>query len=73
MDGVLTRLGCQKSRLDPALFCYREKGELKGIVALWVDDFIQCGDSIFYSKVVREVRKTFVLGKIEKRDFTYVG
>ena len=43
------------------------------MVALWVDDFIQCGDNRFYAKVVQELKRVFVLGKAERRDFTYVG
>ena len=73
VEEELTGLGCEKSKLDPALFLYRVKGTIRGMVAVWVDDFLLAGNVKFYRKVPTVLKKVFVLGESERRDFTYVG
>ena len=73
VEEELTGLGCEKSKLDPALFLYRVKGTIRGMVAVWVDDFLLAGNVEFYRKVPTVLKKVFVLGESERRDFTYVG
>ena len=66
-------VGCKQSQLDPALFYMIDNGELIGIVASHVDDFLHSGTQVFEEKVMSKLRKRFVAGKIEEKIFRYVG
>ena len=69
----LKNVGCKQSQLDPALFYMIDNGELIGIVASHVDDFLHSGTQVFEEKVMSKLRKRFVAGKIEENIFRYVG
>ena len=71
---LLVNLGCQQSKLDPALFIKRDSsGVLIGCIALHVDDFLHCGTSEFDIIIMDELRKRFLAGKMEEGNFRYVG
>ena len=63
----------RKSTLDPALFHWNVRGEVSGIIAVHVDDFIWCGNDAFESTVIGNLRNTFQVGKEEASSFQYLG
>ena len=73
VEETLVSLGCKQSKLDHCLFFYRGKGELKGIILVWVDDIFYAGHKDFEEKVMKEVGKQFLIGRTEEETFTYIG
>ena len=69
----LKSVGCRQSSLDPALFFMLDKGELVGIVASHVDDFLHSGTDMFEKVVLDRLRERFLAGKVEGTAFRYVG
>jgi hypothetical protein len=69
----LTALGCTQSKLDPALFYLRVNGQLAGIIASHIDDFLHVGNEEFESRVMIKLRNRFLAGKVEASNFRYVG
>ena len=43
----LSRVGCTRSTLDPALFYYKQKGKHAGILVSHIDDFLHAGNPAF--------------------------
>ena len=68
----LLSLGCTKSALDPALFYMKKDGQLKGIIACHIDDFLHAGDEEF-DECMTKMRKQFLAGKLEMGQFKYIG
>ena len=58
---------------DPAVFYWRKDGELEGILALHVDDFMYAGSEKFLEDVMKRVKEEFVIKVEEKSAFTYLG
>ena len=71
---VLISLGCQQSKVDPAMFFkLGGRGELIGCVGFHVDDFLHCGTEEFRSSVTQRLGKVFLMGSTEVGTFTYTG
>ena len=71
---VLQELGCEQSKMDPALFFKRDHyGKLEGLICTHVDDFIHGGTKEFKNTVVQGLINTFQMGKTESKKFRYVG
>lgn len=68
----LLKLGCKMCEIDPAMFFLHKGGKLSGIVCCHVDDFLHAGDE-YFEKIMINLRKRFVAGKVEERDFNYIG
>ena len=68
----LLKLGCKQCSLDPAVFILRSEQNLNGIICCHVDDFLHAGDAKF-EEVMRKLRSRFAAGKIEEKNFTYIG
>ncbi|CAC5368587.1 unnamed protein product [Mytilus coruscus] len=68
----LLSLGCKQCSLDLAVFVKHTDQRLSGIICCHVDDFLQSGDEQF-EEVMRKLRTRFVAGKIEEKNFSYVG
>ena len=68
----LLKLGCKMCEIDPAMFCLHRNDKLCGIVCCHVDDFLQAGDE-YFEKMIKTLRKRFVAGKIEEKNFKYIG
>ena len=66
------RLGCQISKMDPAMFFLYKNGKLSGIICCHVDDFLHAGDESLETIMI-SLRKRFVAGKVEEGNFDYVG
>ena len=58
---------------DPAVFYWFEDNELKGVLAVHVDDFIWAGSHEFESKVINMIRSSFLVSTEENGIFRYVG
>ena len=69
----LLKLGVTVSRLDPALFAWHEGDVLKGIICLYVDDFLWAGTESFQEKVINQLTNMFMMGSIASKSFKYVG
>lgn len=68
----LIRLGCEQSKLDPAVFTLMENGDMQGIICCHVDDFFHAGNEIF-EKMLCRLRTRFLAGKVEEANFKYIG
>jgi transposase InsO family protein len=69
---VLLELGCEQSKLDPALFMLKKSGTLVGLLVCHIDDFLHSGEMEF-DKVLDALRRRFIAGRLEERQFTYIG
>ena len=71
---ALLKLGFEISKLDPAVFYYRNKNkEIIGLVGVHVDDFLHCGTESFNKYVILPLMDEFKVGKNEKFSFMYTG
>ncbi|KAL5007820.1 hypothetical protein ScPMuIL_016626 [Solemya velum] len=68
----LIRLGCEQSKLDPAVFTLMENGDMQGIICCHVDDFFHAGNEMF-EKMLCRLRTRFLAGKVEEANFKYIG
>ncbi|CAC5415686.1 unnamed protein product [Mytilus coruscus] len=68
----LLSLGYNQCSLDPAVFVKHTDQRLSGIICWHVDGFLHSGDEKF-EKDMRKLRTRFVAGKIEEKNFSYVG
>ena len=71
MKEELRRLG-KKCDIDPAMFFLRNTGKLSGIICCHVDDFLHAGDE-HIEKIMVNLRRRFVAGKVEERSCNYIG
>ena len=71
---VMTETGAQISKVDPAVFYWPGRdGEVIGVLACHVDDFIWGGTEYFENEIIQKIRNLFLIGKEEKEDFSYIG
>ena len=68
----LLKLGCKISEMDPAMFYLHKGDKLSGTVCCHVDDFLHAGEKHF-DNIMISLRKRFVAGKVEERNFNYIG
>ena len=68
----ILKLGCKISEMDPVMFFLHKGDKLSGIVCCHVDDFLHAGDEHF-ENIMNRLRKRFVAGKVEERNFNYIG
>ena len=73
LEETLTKLNCQKSKLDHCLFVSRSDQSLQGIILIWVDDIFYAGTQLFEENVMKEVSKQFMIGRTEEETFVYIG
>ena len=69
----LLKIGCIQSSLDPALFFYRVKGKLIGLICCHIDDFLHAGECEFDRQVMENLTERFLAGKVEEKTFKYIG
>ena len=70
----LISLGGVQSLFDGALFLWHsDEGNLEGILASHVDDFVYCGNENFRIKVIQNLKKMFKIGEEGSGNFRYVG
>ena len=68
----LLKLGCKISEMDPAMFYLHKGVKLSGTVCCHADDFLHAGEEHF-DNIMISLRKRFVAGKVEERNFNYIG
>ena len=77
LDKELTDVGCEKSRMDPAMYLFfsKEKGrkKIEGITLTHVDDLLDGGTDKFEEEVMRKVKGAFEFSDEEVLKFRYVG
>ena len=69
----LKGLGCEQSCYDPALFFFRKNNRVIGFLISHIDDFLHAGEADFEAEVMNKLRERFVAGKLENKNFQYVG
>ena len=69
----LRNLGCDQSKLDPAVFYWKNKGHVEGVFVTHVDDFYYGGTRQFCEKVVSPLKTVFHLSSEHSQSFKYVG
>ena len=70
---LFLKLGMTESQVDPTLYYLEEQGHVIGALVTNIRDFMHCGEDSFNEKVTDKVRQKFVAGKMEEREFKYVG
>ena len=70
---VLLMFNVEMSIYDEALFYWRYKGVLHGLIGVHVDDFFFTGSNIFYSSVIKKVHAEFEISKEEELQFNFLG
>ena len=70
----LTEIKCKQSQLDPCLFLVTDKtGKLAGLIVIFVDDLKLAGCREMCEMMIRDIRKSFEIGKVERNQFVYRG
>ena len=76
----LMDLGCEKMKMDPAMFIYFDENknteEVKepiGLAVTHVDDMLSAGENKFETDVIDKMKSAFKFGSEEELDFRYVG
>ena len=70
----LVKCGCEKSSFDPSFFMFRDvHGNLIGVIAAHIDDFLHAGTAEFEVRVIQKLCIRFLAGKQKDSHFKYVG
>ena len=70
----LTEIKCTQSKLDPCLFIISDKsGKLTGLIVIFVDDLKIAGSRELCEMMIRDIGKSFEIGRVEKNEFVYTG
>lgn len=69
----LLMLGASVSSLDSAIFYWKNQGCLRGLICVYVDDFLWAGDKSFEDGIIKKLSDMFLIGSSEYRSFKYVG
>ena len=72
MDKEFTRLGCQRSKHDHAVYNLWKGGELKCQIPLHADDPLHGGSDLFHREVISSFMGIFAVGSKEDTDFVHV-
>jgi len=71
---LLDTLGGKVSKFDKAFFLWHDnEGNLRGIIALHVDDFVYCGTNEWLTNVIEPLMAIFKISKSVQRCFRYLG
>ena len=71
---ILGHSGVEVSRLDPAVFLWKnQQGYVQGLIACHVDDFLWGGSCEFETQVIGNIRSKLSVGREENGSFPYVG
>ena len=77
LDKQLTLAGCEKCKLDPAMYLYFSEKEsvkkIEGIAMTHVDDLLDGGADSFEDGVMDKVKAAFQFSDEENSNFRYVG
>ena len=74
LKDVLLGLGMRVSRLDPALFFWRRKNVLSGVMCVHVDDILWAGTEEFFTTIVAAMKDNLTIGTSnDGKSFKYIG
>lgn len=74
VKSVMVESGAKMSQVDPAVYYWlNDSGDVIGVLASHVDDFIWGGTAEFETTVISHVRSKFNIGKEDSHTFQYVG
>ena len=59
--------------LEPSLFFWKNNGILKGIICVYVDDFLWAGTKLFKEQVIDKMQQMFCIGSYASASFRYIG
>ena len=68
-------LGCIRIQLDHAFYIYthRKTGDILGFVLSHVDNFLYGGTELFHRKIIKPIKKKYVIGACEELLFSFTG
>ena len=70
---ALKNIGVKECLNDSAIYYERQEGNLQGIIALHVDDFIWGGNTNFIEGTIKKLKNKFNFGKEEEGNFKFLG
>ena len=74
IDGFLKSLGAIKTKLDNALYIFKDRrGKIIGFILSHVDDFVFAGEPSFHNDIIAKVMRKYVIGDTQIEDFTFTG
>ena len=73
VKGELCKLGMTPSPYDSAIFSWNTDNQLKGLICVYVDDFLWCGTREFEVTVIKKIEDLFLIGSKESGSFKYIG
>lgn len=74
VEQEVTKLNATKSKYDPAVFMwYDDEGDLQGIIAAHVDDFLWGGNEEFKSNTIKTLKEIFKISKEQQDNFKHLG
>ena len=73
VQGEMESLSVKMCPLDNSLFMWYVNGHLKGIICIYVDDFLWAGTISFYDTIITKLKDKFLIGSSASVTFTYVG
>ena len=72
VQGEMESLSVKMCPLDNSLFMWYVNGHLKGIICIYVDDFLWAGTISFYDTIITKLKDKFLIGSSAYVTFTYV-
>ena len=69
----LLSFGLVQLKFDNSIFFWYHNGQLQGLIAVHVDDFLYAGTELFEQTVVIKIKECFVIGNEECSTFKYLG
>ena len=73
VKSTLIACGGTMSKVDPAVFYWRNSENLNGIICVHVDDFLWTGSKWFEQNIISKLRDVFHVGKEACESFRYLG
>ena len=55
------------------MFTWHENNSFSEVIIIYVDDFLFAGNEKFQNIVIVHLRQTFAIGKVESKQFKYLG
>ena len=73
MDKEFTKLRCQRSKYDHAVYNFGKTRELQGQIFLHINNLLYGGSDLLHRKVIKNFMGIFTVGSKEDTDFVHVG
>ena len=74
LDEEIKKTGAKASHLDKSLYFLRDdQGVIQGFALVHVDDVLYGGTQYFEDTVIKHLKTTFTVGKVEESSFCFTG